>query len=185
MKYLRYILLLALVAFSEVCRADTQLPFVINSSLTYISNDGSGVGEMSSGNGLIITNDGTLLFQDKIDSDLNTYLNVNPGGLISLSNFGKVFLYSSIGNQAVLNMNGNKLYPSERCVWFEGGDRIMMLKSNGTFGDDYVTQSSSKLIRLRKLVLHAMDYCLRLRGSRVELSDLNDSLKQYLMFDRR
>ena len=146
MKYLRYILLLALVAFSEVCRADTQLPFVINSSLTYISNDGSGVGEMSSGNGLIITNDGTLLFQDKIDSDLNTYLNVDPGGLISLSNSGKVFLYSSIGNQAVLNMNGNKLSSRNIGQIFLGSDTSFIIgNENGGIGNSYLNLIDSHL----------------------------------------
>ncbi len=146
MKYLRYILLLALVAFSEICRADTQLPSVINSSLTYISNDGSGVGEMPSSNGLIITNDGTLLFQDKIDSSLNTYLNVVPGGLISLSNFGKVFLYSSIGNQAVLNMNGNKLSSRNIGQIFLGSDTSFIIgNENGGIGNSYLNLIDSHL----------------------------------------
>ena len=111
--------------------------------------------------------------ENEIDMDIfNNLIQPRSAGYHSCNNTTSI----------LTTMNGNKLYPSERCVWFEGGDRIMMLKANGTFGDDYVTQSSSKLIRLRKLVLHAMDYCLRLRGSRVELSDLNDSYLGWLNY---
>lgn len=75
---------------------------------------------------------------------------------------------------------GDVLYPSERCVWYQGGDRVLILKSNGTFGEDYISQSSSRLIHLNKVVLDAFDYCLRLRGSRVEISNLDDAYLGWL-----
>lgn len=85
-------------------------------------------------------------------------------------------------NSILTTTYGNKLYPGERCIWFEGGDRIMMLKSNGSFGEDFISQSSSRLIRLRKLVLHSMDYCLRLRGNRVEIADLDGNYLGWLNY---
>lgn len=64
---------------------------------------------------------------------------------------------------------GDVLYPAERCIWYEGGDRVLILKSNGSFGEDYISQSSSRLIHLRNIVIDVFDWCLRLRGSYVEI----------------
>lgn len=85
--------------------------------------------------------------------------------------------YHSCNNTSsiISTMYGDVLYPSERCIWYDGGDRVLILKSNGTFGEDYITQSSSRLIQLNKLTLSYFDFCLRIRGSRVELSDLDDN----------
>ncbi|MFU7517662.1 hypothetical protein [Clostridium sp. HCS.1] len=85
--------------------------------------------------------------------------------------------YHSCNNMSsiISTTYGDVLYPAERCVWYEGGDRVLILKSNGTFGEDYIPQSSSRLIHLDDLVLGHFDFCLKIRGSYVEISDLNDA----------
>lgn len=108
---------------------------------------------------------------------------------IELEHFGSLIQSKATGyhscnntNSIIATSDGNRLYPAERCIWFEGGDRVMILRSNGTFGYDYVSQSSSRLTQLKNLVLHAMDYCLRLRGSRVEIADLNNNYLGWLNY---
>ena len=55
--------------------------------------------------------------ENEIDMDIfNNLIQPRSAGYHSCNNTTSI----------LTTMNGNKLYPSERCVWFEGGDRIMM-----------------------------------------------------------
>lgn len=102
-----YFFLFFFFFFVETLWASTQLPSFISNSTYFISNDLSGIGLMPSDNGLIMMNNAKLLFQDSSFNVPNTYLNVNPGGMISLSNNSQIYLFSDSSGAAFLNMNGN------------------------------------------------------------------------------
>ena len=108
MRYLKFFLLF-FIMFIKDGISSTQLPSFINNSSFFVGNDISGISIMPDSNGLIITNNGKLLFQHEYFNLLNTILNVNPGGSVSISNNGEVYVYSSPDGRAFFNMNGNSL----------------------------------------------------------------------------
>lgn len=90
--------------------------------------------------------------------------------------------------RTLYTVSGQPLYHKEVCVKFPLGGQIYMMRTNGTMGYEYLNSTDTSDSNFRKFsdmtwMAHALYFCLRCRGSKVDLHDYSGNYFGYIDYE--